>query len=159
MQTGTDNVDSYRAFELHDGGFSDNPNRMLQLGFQDGDFASAGANYGFKVNGVSTQLGVNDTLANLFVLKFDFSAADLSDSVTVWQNPDLTTPGSGTTISGFNMSFDRITFAKYGTSDGTSWDELRLGDTFTDVIPEPATLGLISAFGGGLLFVRRRFMI
>jgi len=27
------------------------------------------------------------------------------------------------------------------------------------VIPEPATLGLIAAFGGGILFIRRRFMI
>lgn len=29
----------------------------------------------------------------------------------------------------------------------------------TDVIPEPATLGLLGAFGGGILFIRRRFMI
>ncbi len=27
------------------------------------------------------------------------------------------------------------------------------------VIPEPATLGLISAFGGGILLIRRSFMI
>ncbi|MDF7822787.1 PEP-CTERM sorting domain-containing protein [Pontiellaceae bacterium B12227] len=27
------------------------------------------------------------------------------------------------------------------------------------VIPEPATLGLVAAFGGGILFIRRRFMI
>ncbi|MDF7824184.1 PEP-CTERM sorting domain-containing protein [Pontiellaceae bacterium B12227] len=27
------------------------------------------------------------------------------------------------------------------------------------VIPEPATLGLIGAFGGGILFIRRRFMM
>ncbi|VGO23557.1 PEP-CTERM sorting domain-containing protein [Pontiella sulfatireligans] len=32
------------------------------------------------------------------------------------------------------------------------------GMTF-EVIPEPATLGLISAFGGGILFIRRRFMM
>ncbi|VGO16942.1 hypothetical protein PDESU_05535 [Pontiella desulfatans] len=32
--------------------------------------------------------------------------------------------------------------------------------TFTlSVIPEPATLGLVSAFGGAVLFIRRRFMI
>jgi hypothetical protein len=28
-----------------------------------------------------------------------------------------------------------------------------------EVIPEPATLGLVTAMGGGLLFIRRRFMI
>ncbi|MDF7797966.1 PEP-CTERM sorting domain-containing protein [Pontiellaceae bacterium B1224] len=27
------------------------------------------------------------------------------------------------------------------------------------VVPEPATLGLVAAFGGGILFVRRRFMV
>lgn len=29
----------------------------------------------------------------------------------------------------------------------------------TTVIPEPATLGLVAAFGAGILFIRRRFMI
>lgn len=28
-----------------------------------------------------------------------------------------------------------------------------------EVIPEPATLGMVAAFGGGILFIRRRFMI
>jgi hypothetical protein len=144
MQTGTDNVDSYRAFELHNGGFADGANRKFQLGFQDGDFVSNGTDYGFKVNGTSTALSANTGDVALFVLKFDFSAVAGSDSVTVWQNPDLSTPGAGTTIGGFDMSFDRITFAKYGTSDAASWDELRLGDTFTDVIPKAAMLGLIS---------------
>jgi hypothetical protein len=32
-------------------------------------------------------------------------------------------------------------------------------DTVVTVIPEPATLGLVSAFAAGTLFVRRRFMI
>ena len=32
------------------------------------------------------------------------------------------------------------------------------GMTF-EVIPEPATLGLVVAFGGGILFIRRRFML
>lgn len=27
------------------------------------------------------------------------------------------------------------------------------------IVPEPATLGLVAAFGGGILFIRRRFMI
>ena len=36
------------------------------------------------------------------------------------------------------------------------WDE---GNTSITVIPEPATLGLVAAFGAGALFVRRRFMI
>ena len=45
----------------------------------------------------------------------------------------------------------------------------QLGDTITDgwrvetltfdVIPEPATLGMVAVFGGAILFIRRRFMI
>ena len=28
-----------------------------------------------------------------------------------------------------------------------------------DVIPEPATMGLVAVFGGGILFMRRRLMV
>ncbi|VGO19360.1 PEP-CTERM sorting domain-containing protein [Pontiella sulfatireligans] len=38
-------------------------------------------------------------------------------------------------------------------------DEIRMGTSYVDVIPEPATLGLVTAFGAGVLFIRRRFMI
>lgn len=30
---------------------------------------------------------------------------------------------------------------------------------FTSTIPEPATLGMVAAFGAGIFFVSRRFMI
>ena len=35
----------------------------------------------------------------------------------------------------------------------------QLGAVTFDVVPEPATLGLVSLVGGGLLWIRRRFMI
>jgi hypothetical protein len=38
-------------------------------------------------------------------------------------------------------------------------NELVLDNIAVTVIPEPATLGLLGAFGGGILFIRRRFMI
>jgi len=51
----------------------------------------------------------------------------------------------------------------YRYSEGawnSAWSEGKTDAQLTlDVIPEPATLGLIAAFGGGLLFVRRRFMM
>lgn len=162
MQTDTNDPGSYRAFELHDGGFSDGANRQFQLGFQNGDFLSGGTNYGFRISqtDVKNQLGVNDGAANLFVLKFDLSATGASDAVTVWHNPNLTTgddPTGGVVVSGQDISFDRITFAKFGDSNGAIWDELRVGDTFTDVtgaVPEPGSLALLSL--GGLLIARRR---
>lgn len=36
---------------------------------------------------------------------------------------------------------------------------LDFSEASVSVIPEPATLGLIAAFGGGILFIRRRFMM
>ncbi|MDF7809029.1 PEP-CTERM sorting domain-containing protein [Pontiellaceae bacterium B12219] len=37
-------------------------------------------------------------------------------------------------------------------------NDLILDDVSFVAIPEPATLGMIAAFGGGILFIRRRFM-
>lgn len=34
-----------------------------------------------------------------------------------------------------------------------------IGGVTFDVIPEPATLGLVAMFGGGIVFIRRRFML
>ncbi|MDF7808806.1 PEP-CTERM sorting domain-containing protein [Pontiellaceae bacterium B12219] len=165
MQTlSNNNTTQYKAFELHDGGFDDAANRKFQLGVQGNNFGST-TEFGFRLvnnNAYQDQLDALNTNVNLFVVKFDFSTEAGSDSVTVWQNPDLTgsgDPTGGVTVGGVDMSFDRISFARYNVNDALAWDEVRMGDTFTDVIPEPATLGLISAFGSGLLFCRRRFMI
>lgn len=59
------------------------------------------------------------------------------------------------------------TFSVLGREDGMILDAFIVTDEAYNeaafdaalAIPEPATLGLIGAFGGGLLFVRRRFLI
>jgi hypothetical protein len=44
--------------------------------------------------------------------------------------------------------------------NGSNRSEQGMFDDITmTAIPEPATLGLVAAFGGGILFIRRRFMI
>jgi hypothetical protein len=49
---------------------------------------------------------------------------------------------------------------KVVSSAGNGFGVDSIGATFTlSVIPEPATLGLVAAFGGAVLFIRRRFMI
>ena len=50
-----------------------------------------------------------------------------------------------------------VTFDNSSTTIGTI--VARHYDLQFSTIPEPATLGLISAFGGAVLFIRRRFMI
>lgn len=49
---------------------------------------------------------------------------------------------------------DMIVVAGASMNNGWRFDTLTV-----DVIPEPATLGLVTAFGAGILFVRRRFMM
>lgn len=46
-----------------------------------------------------------------------------------------------------------------GTPDQAAGTTMYLDNVQLDVIPEPATMGLLAVFGGGLLFIRNRFMI
>lgn len=164
MQTlSNDRTDEYKAFELHDGGFDDDANRTFQLGVQGNNFGST-SEFGFRLvndNAYQGQLGSLNTKVNLFVVKFEFSSEAGRDSVTVWQNPDLTgfgDPAGGVTVRGVDLSFDRISFARYNRNDVLALDEIRMGDHFSDIIPKPAPLGLITSFGGALLFFRPRLM-
>lgn len=160
MQTSNTNAGDYRALELHSGGFADSPNRKFQIGFHSGDFGST-TNYGVRVNGVASLLGTNDTLVNLFVARFVFSTTSNADSVTVWRNPDLTGSGDltgGTTLTGFDMAFDRISMAAFN-GPTTSWDEVRIGTSVDDirlvVVPEPSA-ALLGGLGVLALLRRRR---
>jgi len=161
----------YRALELHDGGFNDGAHRTFQVGFQNGDFGSnaAGATdvYGFRLSQTSNsfQLGPNDGGVNLFVVKFDLASGVASDSITVWQNPSLAAaaagsladPAGGVTITGQDITFDRITIANFGNDNDSNVDEIRLSDTFGIIaIPEPSTSLLMGLAGIGLLSRRRK---
>ncbi|MDF7823876.1 PEP-CTERM sorting domain-containing protein [Pontiellaceae bacterium B12227] len=46
-----------------------------------------------------------------------------------------------------------------GSNAGNFSDYFEVTGSTLSVIPEPATLGLVAAFGAGILFIRRRFMI
>ncbi len=90
-----------------------------------------------------------DILSAGGTLVFDTTGytATLDDTFTVFTN-----------WGGFAGSFDSISGTDLG--DGLSLDTTNLlVDGTVTVIPEPATLGLLAAFGGGIMFVRRRFMI
>jgi len=139
-------VKEYRAFELHDSrlgnlsnGFDDAINRKFALGVYVPDFGTKG--FGFRINEDSTLLGelstMRDTDVNLFVLKFELSDDSMSDSVTVWLNPSLNLDenvNEGVTVSGFDISFDTISLARFGGT-GTYLDEIRMGDSYSSVTP------------------------
>lgn len=82
------------------------------------------------------------------VLVNGVSATSLTDEFQTY-NPVLDGSGSVLTLT-FIMN---DTVGGYG---GIGLDNLVLNGT---VIPEPATLGLIAAFGGGILFIRRLLQI
>ena len=66
---------------------------------------------------------------------------------TDWQS--VLETGSNWTLDG--AAIDASSFA-------ANFEVTNGGQTLS-AVPEPATLGLIMAFGGGVLFIRRRFMI
>lgn len=91
--------------------------------------------------------------------------------------PWSTTAGAAIADGSYSVIFD----LNPAPDAGTTWDYLRYdffnesdasipnagGKTFTldgvtyatNVVPEPATLGMVAIFGGGIMFIRRRFMI
>jgi hypothetical protein len=130
---------SYRAFELHNGGFDDNENRVLQIATGEqgtGPFSASNFVIRVKDGGFvdSVDLGVGDATVNLFVGKLEFSAVPGGDRLAVWRNPDpLSEPGAGDAeFSGLNIRFDRVSMARFG-EDGLTFDEIRFGASYADV--------------------------
>jgi len=129
----------YRAFELHEGGFDDGGNRRLQIavGESVGGLVPT-SDFALRINETTgMSLGAHDTDVNLFVIRIDFSDAAASDTVTVYRNPtDLTVEANNTasaTVTNVDFRFDRTSFARFNSSTGIAFDELRIGTTFNDI--------------------------
>lgn len=138
LQTGTNN--GYRAFEMHNGGNEDAANRTLQIGLSSfTDFPST-SQFGFRVNNNSSfdaSLGLEDGNVHLFLVKFNLSTTNNADTITVWNNPNLSNlssdPAGGVMASGFNFAADRLGAGHFtGTAYGL--DELRIGTTLVDAV-------------------------
>lgn len=68
--------------------------------------------------------------------------------------------GSDINFSGANSEILAVNSGSVTLGAGSAGDNrFALGAVTIDVIPEPATLGLISSFSGAVLFIRRRFMM
>lgn len=77
----------------------------------------------------------------------DFNLPDFDVDLTTLADNDLGAGGTAT----FRLSF--------AGGNGSSGQNTYLDNVGISAVPEPATLGLVALFGGGLLFIRRRFMI
>jgi len=136
-----------------------------------------GGGYGFSISsaGVFVQSGVTTSQVGaatgstgstfLIVAKLTFNSNPALDTVTGWLNPNLdTTPTSGgTTITGAINTSTTYLAVRGGTQMVGTVDELRLGNTFADVVPftgaavpEPSTYAMISLGLFGLVLLQRR---
>ena len=104
-----------------------------------------------------TKIVAHATTADEIYLK----AYSASDTV------DLSEPAGWTVIGGtedLDLLADMVTLWAGTDDDGdglyqAAIDEIRIGTTWNDVIPEPSALGLMAVVGGGLVFIRKRIMI
>lgn len=134
----------YQMLDLYNGNTAD-ANRTFAAGLtQNG--GNTGAEYDFGVNEAYSSTGVAaDTAVHLFVVKFELSDVDFSDSVTVWIDPTLGAgePAGGITVSGQNIAFDRLSISSYSGGNAGAWDEIRWSTNFDGVTivapPAPTT--------------------
>ncbi len=146
-------ADNYNALSLYNTNTADG-NRYFDSGVTNNG-GMDGLSYNFGVLGTYADTGVaTDTSVHQVIAKFDLSATAASDSVTLWI--DSTTETGGTTISGQDLRWDRIALSNYAEQNA-SWDEIRWGTTFVDVVPEPSTYALLAGLAAlSFIAIRRR---
>ncbi len=123
------------------------------------------ANVIFHVDSAST-VRIRMASANSNYRNFSYS---LAEATGISAKIDLNIAGgtseyfindaSQNTFSGLSMNGISQFLMGKGGSWTTAASSLDIDAVSLSVIPEPATLGMVAAMGGAILFVRRRFMI
>ena len=159
QRTSVDSISDYSSMRFRDGG-----GNWVYIGSQSDDFGIGNS----PTVATDQTLGVYTSFtAHLIVAKIDLS----DGSVDAWLNPsDVTTEATlGTAdasvtaaMLGFTMtSLDGVMgiVAGENTNAWEAWDAMRIGTELVDVVPEPATLGLVGFVAMGALLIRRTMMI
>jgi hypothetical protein len=114
-------------------------------------------------------LGQIDNNVNLVVFKLNLTGIPGQDTISIWRNPDLNTGGIDPSasqaqafaqVSNQTLSFNAISFANYFGNKNLYIDEIRFGNSFSEVInavaiPEPTTMALL-IIGSVLILLAKR---
>ncbi|MGC3958528.1 MAG: hypothetical protein QM813_11480 [Verrucomicrobiota bacterium] len=124
----------FYEFEFHRSDLGD-PGRIAGIG---NDFNSTTVNLRAP-NAKQTPLGLGNTNVNFYVLRIDFKAGN--DDVYVYRNPLGSAEADNepvlTMASVSDMSFDGISLAAFVGTTTVKHDEIRLGETWGDVLGGP----------------------
>ena len=133
LQQATDTVKFYE-FEFHQGDLGD-PGRIAGIG---NDFNSTTVNLRAP-DSTQTPLGPGNTNVNFYVVRIDFKTGN--DDVYVYRNPtgnaEADNPPALTMLAVADMSFDGISLAAFVNDVSVMHDEIRLGETWSDVLGGP----------------------
>ncbi len=114
-----------------------------------GNWGSTGGTTHYRI--AIGHLDGSDVWTELATKDFDFSAPG---EIDVARNNALTTDLVFTTGASVASEDVAVRIEYRGRTDTSNWAGF---DTVTlDAIPEPATLGLVGLFGGGIFFIRRK---
>ncbi|MGE4488219.1 MAG: PEP-CTERM sorting domain-containing protein [Kiritimatiellales bacterium] len=151
----------YFSFTVNvSGETDDNYNALFALNYGNYQVAAIGIGTN-SVYANSTVFGTyTQGTTHLIVGKLEFNADSTNERLTVWVDPASESDTAGTTLV-YAAPYNQITRAKLQgtgiTSGGViNFDDIILGTTFTDVIPEPSTVGLF-IISSTSLFVLRQF--
>ncbi|VGO16269.1 hypothetical protein PDESU_04860 [Pontiella desulfatans] len=112
---------------------------------------------------IGSKVALTDDIV-LVVGKIEFSAAGNDKLSLFLGNTDWEIdPNAAISTAEFAVDETNLDTLSLSTNSKLGFDEIMIGTTIGDVgitvIPEPVTLGMVAVFGGGILFIRRRFMM
>jgi autotransporter-associated beta strand protein len=137
---------NYYEFEFHRGNLND-PGRIGGVGCDTGGSSSV---YLRTPSIGQNLIGPASTAVSFYVVRIDFNGGN--DTVSVYQNPtSATEPGTPTLLEtgAGDMSFNGISFGAFNNGATVNHDEIRVGETWADVMSAagPVSAGIWD--GGG----------
>lgn len=131
MQKPNASDNNYYEFEFHRGDLGDG-GRVGGVGNDTGGSSSV---YLRTPSSAQTLIGPGGAAVNFYVVRIDFMGGD--DTVTVYQNPTSATEPATATLTEANagdMSFNGISFGAFVNGRTVAHDEIRIGETYADVL-------------------------